>query len=105
MMYVVPPDWRFLFIGSNHSVVAVGRSFATKFQQVSGKLDLMVAPEPFHINSKEDVFRMLTDKRFYSELLPGVEWILKYEADSIMCSNSNQDLNNWLDYDWAGAPR
>jgi hypothetical protein len=105
MIQVVPPDWRFLFIGSNESVLQVGRSFATKYQQASGKLDLMIAPPPFKVDSKEDVWQMLTSLNFYDELLPGVEWMLKFESDSIMCSNSGESLNDWLGYDWAGAPR
>ncbi|KAK8022209.1 hypothetical protein PG993_012976 [Apiospora rasikravindrae] len=82
-----------------------GLAFATKHQQAIGKLDLMVLPEPWEIDSKEKVHRLLTDKRFYDEFLPGVEWILKYEYDSILCANSDQSLNNWLHWDWAGAPR
>ncbi|KAB5558095.1 hypothetical protein GE09DRAFT_1173156 [Coniochaeta sp. 2T2.1] len=105
MISVVPPDWRFLFIGSNKSVVSVGRAYATKHQQVIGKLDLMVLPEPWEIETKEKVFRLLTDMRFYDEFLPGVEWLLKYEADSILCANSEESLNDWLDWHWAGAPR
>jgi hypothetical protein len=105
MISVVPPDWRFLFIGSNLSVVSVGRAYATMHQQVIGKLDLMMLPEPWQINTKENVFRLLTDVRFYNEFLPGVEWILKYEADSIMCANSDKSLNHWLDWSWVGAPR
>jgi len=105
MMTVVPPDWRFLFIGSNQSVSAVGRAFGTKYQQAAGKLDLMIVPEPWSIEDKEHVWRMLTDMRFYDELLPGVEWLLKFESDSILCSNSETSLNDWLDYDWAGSPR
>lgn len=105
MISVVPPDWRFLFIGSNNSVAAVGRAFGIKYQQVAGKLDLMIAPEPWSIEDKEHVWRMLTDIRFYDELLPGVEWLLKYESDSILCSNSEDSLNDWLDYDWAGSSR
>ncbi|GKT88653.1 hypothetical protein Ct61P_06503 [Colletotrichum tofieldiae] len=105
MTSVVPPDWRFLFIGSNKSVVSVARSYAIKHQQVIGKLDLMVLPDPWEIDTKEHVFRMLTDMRFYDEFLPGVEWILKFESDSILCSNSPKSLNEWLDWSWAGAPR
>ncbi|OHW92114.1 hypothetical protein CSPAE12_09124 [Colletotrichum incanum] len=105
MTSVVPPDWRFLFIGSNKSVVSVARSYAIKHQQVIGKLDLMVLPDPWEIDTKEHVFRMLTDLRFYDEFLPGVEWILKFESDSILCSNSPKSLNEWLDWSWAGAPR
>ena len=105
MITVVPPDWRFVFIGSNESVIHVGRAFATKHQQVIGKMDLMILPEPWSIESKEHIYRLMTDMRFYDEFLPGVEWILKYEYDSILCSNSPQGLNEWLDWSWAGAPR
>ncbi|KAH8653402.1 hypothetical protein BX600DRAFT_77638 [Xylariales sp. PMI_506] len=105
MISVVPQDWRFVFIGSNKSVVSVGRSYATKHQQAIGKLDLMVLPEPWEIEAKENIFRLLTDVRFYDEFLPGVEWILKYEYDSILCANSEESLNDWLIWDWAGAPR
>lgn len=105
MISVVPPEWRFLFIGTNKSVAAIGRNFAIQYQQAAGKIDLMVAPKPWEIKNKEHVARMLTDWNFYKDLLPGVEWIMKYESDSIMCSNSNDSLNDWLRYDWAGAPR
>ncbi len=54
------PDWRFLFIGSDKSVISVGRAYATKHQQIIGKLDLMVLPEPWEIDTKEKVFRLLT---------------------------------------------
>jgi hypothetical protein len=105
MISVVPPDWRFLFIGSEKSLVSVGRAYATKHQQVIGKLDLMMLPEPWEIDEKEKIHRLLTDVRFYDEFLPGVEWLLKYEADSILCANSGSSLNDWLHWSWAGAPR
>lgn len=105
MISVVPLEWRFLYIGTHNSVAAVNRSFAIQYQQAAGKLDLMVVPEPWEIKNKEHVWRMLTDARFYTDLLPGVEWIMKYESDSIMCSNSKDSLNDWLRFDWAGAPR
>ena len=105
MIYVVPPDWRFVFIGSEKSTKAVGRSFAIQHQQVIGKLDLMTLPEPWEIKTKEMVYRLMTDIRFYDEFLPGVEWILKYEHDSILCANSGTSLNDWLDWSWTGAPK
>ena len=105
MMAVVPPDWRFLFVGTEKSVLAVGRAAAIQHRQLTGKLDLMVLPEPWSVESKEHIYRTLTDMRFYDEFLPGVEWILKYESDSILCANSPSSLNNWLHWSWAGAPR
>lgn len=105
MIAVVPPDWRFLFVGTNESLATVNRSLATQTQQVIGKLELREVSRPFQIDSKENVYRMLTDLRFYDDMLPGVEWLLKYEADSIMCANSPDSLNDWMEYSWAGAPR
>ncbi|KAL3425474.1 hypothetical protein PVAG01_02265 [Phlyctema vagabunda] len=105
MISVVPPDWRFLFIGTNESVLSVQRSFATQYQIANGKLDLLAMPKPWSVDSKEHVFRLLTNIHFYDTYLPGVEWMLKFESDSIMCANSEDSLNDWLDYSWAGAPR
>lgn len=105
MITVMPPDWRMVFIGSEASVLSVGRAFAVKHQQVIGKMDLMVLPEPWEIDSKEKVHRIMTDIRFYNEFLPGVQWILRFESDSILCANSETSLNEWLDWSWAGSPR
>lgn len=105
MMSVVPPDWRFLFVGSEESVMSISRAYATKYQQVIGKLDLMVLPEPWNITSKEQVWRTLTDQRFYEEFLPNVEWLLRFESDAIMCANSKKNLNEWLDWHWIASPR
>lgn len=105
MMSVVPPDWRFLLVGSPRSVLSVSRAPAILHRQMTGKLDLMVLPEPWGIDGKEDVYRLMTDQRFYDEFLPGVEWILKFESDAILCANSEESLNDWLDWSWAGAPR
>ncbi|KJZ72938.1 hypothetical protein HIM_07701 [Hirsutella minnesotensis 3608] len=105
MISVAPPDWRFLFIGSAWSVYAVQRAPAIKHQQAVGKLTVLKLPKPWAIDRPEDVFRILTDNRFYDEFMPGVEWILKYEHDSILCANAPRSLDEWLDWSWAGAPR
>ncbi|KOS19308.1 hypothetical protein ESCO_000164 [Escovopsis weberi] len=105
MIAVVPPDWRFLFVGTRESVFAVGRPQAVRRQRAVGKLGLLELGAPWAIETKEHVFRLLTDGRFYDEFLPGVEWILKYEADSLLCANSEVSLDEWLGWDWAGALR
>ncbi|TAQ88302.1 hypothetical protein B7494_g3392 [Chlorociboria aeruginascens] len=105
MISVVPFDWRFLFIGTNKSVMSVSRSFATQYQVANGKLDLLAIPKPWSIESKEMVDRMLTDLRFYERFLGGVEWMLKFESDAIICANSGDNLDDWLGYSWAGAPK
>ncbi|CAM1505254.1 Fc.00g108910.m01.CDS01 [Cosmosporella sp. VM-42] len=102
MISVVPPDWLFLFIGSPESVAMVERAYMIQRHRMSGKIDLEVLSYPWTVRQKEDIFRLLTDIRFYDELLPGVEWIFKYESDSILCANSERGLDEWLDWSWAG---
>lgn len=94
-----------MFIGTEKSVLSVSRASPIRHRMVTGKLDLMVLPEPWSVESKEHIYRTMTDMRFYDEFLPGVEWILKFESDSILCANSQSSLNNWLHWSWAGAPR
>ncbi|KAI8402259.1 hypothetical protein FOFC_17566 [Fusarium oxysporum] len=103
MIAVVPPDWRFVFIGSKKSVFAVGREFGIQLQQGLGKIDLMTSPNAWPIGTDEDRNRLLTDTRFYEEFLPGAEWLLMFNYESILCANSEVSLNDWLDWDWAGA--
>ncbi|KAH7230284.1 hypothetical protein B0J15DRAFT_410844 [Fusarium solani] len=105
MIAVVPPDWRFVFIGSKKSVFTVGREYGIQLQQGLGKIDLMRLPSPWSIKTEEDLNRLYTDSRFYNEFLPGVEWLLTFNSESILCANAQLSLNDWLDYTWAGAAR
>ncbi|KAL8645457.1 MAG: hypothetical protein Q9210_006696 [Variospora velana] len=104
MLYVVPPDWQLLYLGSSDSVSAVQRSLAIQHHQADGKLDIKVAPRNATYEAREQRNRMLTDVAFYKEYLPSAEWLLMYHADSILCANSPLDLNDWLKYDWVGPP-
>ncbi|KAF5008846.1 hypothetical protein FDECE_4870 [Fusarium decemcellulare] len=105
MIGVVPQDWRFVFIGSKKSVFTVGREFGIQVQQGLGKIELMRLPHPWRIKTEEDRHRLLTDTRFYDEFLPGAEWLLMYNSESILCANAEQSLNDWLDWTWAGAAK
>lgn len=104
-MAVVPPEWRLLFIGSPWSTYAVGRAPSLRHRREAGQVDIVTLPRPWSVDRPEDVYRLLTDVRFYDEFLPGVEWIFKFEQDSILCANSPRDLDDWLEWSWAGAPR
>ncbi|EXK77725.1 hypothetical protein FOQG_17580 [Fusarium oxysporum f. sp. raphani 54005] len=103
MIAVVPPDWRFIFIGSKKSIFTVGREYGIQLQQGLGKIDLVRLPSPWSIKRDEDRSRLLTDTRFYNEFLPGVEYLLMFNYESILCANANVSLNDWLGYSWAGA--
>ncbi|TVY18062.1 hypothetical protein LARI1_G003680 [Lachnellula arida] len=103
-MSVVPPDWRFRFMGSIESVDYVNQSSAIRGHVKSGKLDLTYIPENMTTGSQEEISRFLTTLWLYETVLHPAEWLLVFQTDSMLCANSRQSLNNWLEYDWVGAP-
>ncbi|KAF7957881.1 hypothetical protein EAE96_003448 [Botrytis aclada] len=103
-MSVVPPDWRFRFMGSLESVAHMNTSRAIRQHVKSGKLDLTYIPANMSTGSQEEISRFLTNLWLYETVLQPAEWLLVFQTDSMLCANSRQSLNNWLDYDWVGAP-
>lgn len=103
-MSVVPPDWRFNFMGSEESVAFVNTSRTIQERVTAGKLDLTYIPSNMSTGSQEDISTFLTTLWLYEHVLAPAEWLLVFQTDSMLCANSRQSLNNWLDYDWVGAP-
>ncbi|KAI2630519.1 hypothetical protein GGS21DRAFT_540161 [Xylaria nigripes] len=101
---VVPPDWRFRFMGSPESVSSVNGSIAVRSQVESGKLDLTYIPTNMSTKGQEMISRFLTNLWLYETVLRPAEWLLIFQTDSILCANSRRNLNDFLDYDWVGAP-
>ena len=104
MISIVPPDWRFMFLGSDESVKQLNASLPVQMHQSSGKLDVRVTPKEFPATSPQAFNEMFTSPRFYDEVVYPAEWLLVFHSDSIMCANSNRSVDDWLDYDWVGAP-
>ncbi|KAI0528111.1 hypothetical protein F5B22DRAFT_641084 [Xylaria bambusicola] len=101
---VVPPDWRFRFMGSSESVSSLNASHAVRSQVATGKLDLTFIPTNMSTSGGEMISRFLTNLWVYETLLHPAEWLLVFQSDSILCANSRQNLNDFLEYDWVGAP-
>jgi hypothetical protein len=101
---VVPPDWRFRFMGSVESVEFLNQSMAIREHVAAGKLDLTYIPSNMTTGSQEEISRFLTTLWLYETVLQPAEWLLVFQADSILCANSRQTLNDYLEYDWVGAP-
>ncbi|KAL8667739.1 MAG: hypothetical protein Q9168_007212 [Polycauliona sp. 1 TL-2023] len=103
-IYVLPPDWQLLYLGSAENLVQINRSIAIQHYQENGKIELRLAPRNSSYDAREQRNRILTDIAFYKEYVPRAEWLLMHHADSVLCANSPHDLNDWLEYDWVGAP-
>ncbi|KAI4237792.1 MAG: hypothetical protein LQ349_001574 [Xanthoria aureola] len=103
-MGVIAPDWRFRFMGSPASVESVQSSRAIQHQVDSGKLDLTYIPRNMTTGGQEQISTFLTNLWLYETVLQPAEWLLVFQTDSILCANSEGNLDDWLDYDWVGAP-
>jgi len=91
-------------MGSTASVAYLSTSRAIQLHVASGKLDLTLIPSNMSTGSQEEINQFLTTLWLYEVVLQPAEWLLVFQTDSILCSNSRQSLNSWLDYDWVGAP-
>ncbi|KAG9692443.1 hypothetical protein KCU95_g7228, partial [Aureobasidium melanogenum] len=76
---VIPNDWRVRFMGSKESMASVNSSLAVQDQVNIGKMDLTYIPSNMSVAGTEQI-------------------------NSMLCANSEQSLNDWLDYDYVGAP-
>lgn len=103
-MSVVPPEWRFRFMGSPESVAHLNKSRAVRDKVDMGKLDLTYIPSNMSTAGQEMISRFLTNLWVYETVLAPAEWLLVFQTDSILCSNSRRSINDYLEYDWIGAP-
>lgn len=103
-MTVVPPEWRFRFMGSNVSVAHINSSAAIRDMVRIGKLDLTYIPSNMTTNSQEEISQFLTNRWIYETVLAPAQHLLVFQTDSMLCANSRQSINDWLEYDWVGAP-
>ncbi|TDZ24309.1 hypothetical protein Cob_v003204 [Colletotrichum orbiculare MAFF 240422] len=101
---VVPPDWRFRFMGSVDSVRSINQSVAIREQVAAGKLDLTYIPSNMSTAGQEMISRFLTNLWLYETVLQPAEWLLVFQTDSMLCANSKYNINDYLEYDWIGAP-
>ncbi len=102
----LPPQWVVRMVGSTEAFSVVQESFSLSRYIKSGKLNLTEIPDSYPVSNNEDLSATLTNLTFYSEFLAPAEWLLVFQTDSIICSASNQSLDDWVDknYTWVGAP-
>lgn len=104
MTTVIPPEWTFKFMGSPAAIDFMRASPLIPRLEMSGKLELQLLPDNYSLSSRESISQMFTDIHLYRELLSPAEHLLVWQPDSIFCSNAPSTLNDFLEWDWIGAP-
>jgi hypothetical protein len=103
---VLPLEWTIRFMGSPEAIRFLQSSRGLRQQAETGKLVFSEIPPEYSVSSQEDISATLTDLYFYRDILEPAEWLLVFQADSMVCAASTQSLNDWvaLGYTWIGAP-
>ncbi|KAL3428418.1 hypothetical protein PVAG01_01927 [Phlyctema vagabunda] len=101
---VLPPDWTFRFIGSPASIAALTHAPAVQRQVASSKVGITAIPANTSIASQELISRFMTSLWLWDEVLAPADAVLVFQTDSILCANAHQRIDDFLGWDWIGAP-
>jgi hypothetical protein len=104
MAGVIPPEWTFKFMGSPESIAFMRTSHPIVRLEASGKLSIVQLPSNYSLSDREAISQMFTDPALYRTHLSPAENLLVFQPDSIFCTNAPTTLNDFLDWDWIGAP-
>lgn len=104
MTAIIPPEWSFKLMGSPELTDFMRQSPVIKRLEKSGKLELLPIPSNYSLANRETISQMFTDIHLYREILAPAENLLVFQPDSIFCANSPTTLNDFIEWDWIGAP-
>lgn len=68
-----------------------------------GRISLRSLPLDIHFENHRAVSELLTIPWFWEQLAPAGH-VLLFQADSILCANSDKRIDDFLEYDFVGAP-
>jgi hypothetical protein len=93
-------EWNFIIFHGNKNEQFVNNLINNKFSQYKNRITLI------NLNvdnlTIRDYNKLLVSKEFY-EKIP-TEIILIFQTDTIICENNKLLINNYLQYDYVGAP-
>ncbi|KAL5320436.1 hypothetical protein ACEPPN_011240 [Leptodophora sp. 'Broadleaf-Isolate-01'] len=104
MMTIIPPEWTFKFMGSPVALAFMRASPTIARFEASGKLQFLDIPSNYSLSNRETISQMFTDPHLYRDILAPAEHLLVWQPDSIFCANAPTTLNDFLQWDWIGAP-
>ncbi|KAH6665958.1 hypothetical protein B0J14DRAFT_204104 [Halenospora varia] len=104
MTSVIPPEWMFKFMGTPAVITFMRSSPLIVRLEKAGKITFVDLPSNYTLKDRETISQMFTDIHLYREILHPAEHLLVFQPDSIFCANAPLTLNDFLEYDWIGAP-
>lgn len=99
---VLGPEWPIVLFTSL-SLSNFSDSAAFRQGIYDGRFRIQALPADVGFKDHHAVSRFLTLPWFWEQLAPA-DHVLMFQADSIICANSPQKVENYLKYDMIGAP-
>ncbi|KAI9743955.1 MAG: hypothetical protein M1818_002689 [Claussenomyces sp. TS43310] len=101
---VLGPEWPImLFTLPTPTLPALGRSAAFQRAIARGQVSVVGVPADARFTTAETVSAFLASPWFWEQLAPA-EHVLLFQSDSIVCANAPQRVEDFLAYDFVGAP-
>ncbi|TVY39287.1 hypothetical protein LSUB1_G004728 [Lachnellula subtilissima] len=99
---VLGPDWPIVLFTSTGSTL-LNQSVAFQRAVDEGRISIRALPEDTNFENHAAVSELLTAPWFWEQLAPAGH-VLLFQADSIICANSELRMEDFLRYDFVGAP-
>ncbi|KAJ3146371.1 hypothetical protein HDU89_006236 [Geranomyces variabilis] len=100
-MATTPPDWPFHVIHSAENAhILASRSLQQYI--TSGRLNTTLLAPGVILKDSQTVSEFLTSRWIWDQIQ--AEHILFFQLDAMLCSNSDQTIDDFLKFDWIGAP-
>ncbi|PBP19551.1 hypothetical protein BUE80_DR009747 [Diplocarpon rosae] len=104
MASIIPPEWTFKLMGSPVLLSFMRASPPIAHMEGIGKIQFLDIPSDYSLKTRETISQMFTDPHLYRDILHPAEHLLVWQPDSIFCANAPTTLNDFLEWDWIGAP-
>jgi hypothetical protein len=99
---VLGPSWPIVLFTSLPQA-DLGDSAAFMEGLSDGRFEIRSLPSNVTFTNHKDVSSFLTKPWFWEQLAPA-DHVLIFQADSIICANAQQHVDDYLEYDMIGAP-
>jgi len=98
---VLPPEWKFQVFYSQQSLDCILESPRIREMVDNGRMILTLLTVPF--NDSKQLNDLLASSTVVWDAVIG-DKLLLYQTDSTLCSNSLHHINEFVSYDYVGAP-
>ncbi|KAF3924011.1 hypothetical protein ABW21_db0204882 [Orbilia brochopaga] len=108
---VLGPTWPIIFFTSKAiadnqlNASTVSKDFHAVWNRAvdEGRIQVRIVPDTYNLTTRGGVNLYLSSRWLWDQLAPA-RHVLVFQADSIICANAHNTVDDFLEYDFIGAP-